>query len=275
MRDYLLSVVIPSLGGDLTETLDSIFTSRISQPIEVIICLPNISHTIKNISNYHNHNLRIIYSEQYGQVYQRIVGFTESKGEYVLQLDDDILLNKDCLMRLVSTLEILPKNSCISPCLFNIDGSPMYGQKKSGILSVYYRLINGKLGYQPGGITRAGTNFGVNPTETTKELLQVDWQPGGCVLHRKENLILSDYYPNKGKAYCEDLIHSFLLRKSGVSLFVDTKAKCATLLNSRLSFFKDLMADYRARRYFVKLANLSVVRMWLHYIVYVVRFLKL
>jgi len=272
MRDYLLSVVIPSLGGDLTETLDSIFTSRISQPIEVIICLPNISHTIKNISNYYN--LRIIYSEQYGQVYQRIAGFRESKGEYVLQLDDDILLNKDCLRRLVRTLEILPKNSCISPCLFNIDGSPMYGQKKSGILSVYYQLINGKLGYKPGGITRAGTNFGVNPNEISERLIQVDWQPGGCVLHHKENLILYDYYPNKGKAYCEDLIHSFLLRESGVSLFVDTKAKCTTLLNPRLSFLKELMADYRARRYFVKLANLSVVRMWLHYMVYVVRFLK-
>jgi len=94
------------------------------------------------------------------------------------------------------------------------------------------------------------------------------------VLHRKENLILYDYFPNKGKAYCEDLIHSFLLRESGVTLFVATDAKSTTPLNPKLSFIKELMADYRARRYFVKLANLSIVRMWLHYAVYLARSLK-
>jgi len=269
MKDFLLSVVIPSLGGDLTKTLDSIFSSRIPQNIEVIICLPNISHTVNNISNYHL--ARIIYSEQYGQVYQRIVGFKESKGDYVLQLDDDILLGKNCLSKLVSKLEKLPENSCISPCLYNVDGSPMFVKKKTGILSFYYRLINGKQGYKPGAITLAGTNFGVNPTEISESIIQVDWQPGGCVLHHKENLILVDYYPIKGKAYCEDLIHSFLLRKSGVALYVDTDAKCTTPLNLRLSLIRELANDFKARLYFVKMANLSISRMLLHYIVYIIR----
>jgi len=266
-----ISVVIPSLGGDLCQMLDTLYLSGI-QPNEVIICLPNDSHTFENIDHYEN--LKVVYAERYGQVYQRAVGFKASKGDYVLQLDDDILLDKDCLGRLLTTLEQLPKKSSVSPCLFDIDGSPMYREKKSGVLSIYYWLINGNLGYKPGGISQAGTNFGVNPTETTEELIQVDWQPGGCVLHRKENLVLIDYYPNKGKAYCEDLIHSFLLRKSGVSLFTDINAKCYTPLNPRLSLH-GLSADYSARRYFVKLANLSIVRMWLHYVVYVIRSLKL
>jgi len=267
----MISVVIPSLGGDLTDTLDSLNMGSI-QPDEVIVCLPNDSHTIKNSSNYSK--LKVIYSYRYGQVYQRIVGFKESKGDYVLQLDDDIVLDQDCLNRLVSTLEKLPKNSCISPCLFKIDGTPMYEKKKTGIMALYYRLINGKQGYRSGSITLAGTNFGVNPNEISERLIPVDWQPGGCVLHRKENLILYDYFPNKGKAYCEDLIHSFLLRESGVTLFVATDAKSTTPLNPKLSFIKELMADYRARRYFVKLANLSIVRMWLHYAVYLARSLK-
>lgn len=266
-----ISVVIPSLGGDLCPMLDTLYLSKV-QPDEVIICLPNDSHTIENINYYEN--LKVVYAERYGQVYQRAVGFKVAKGDYVLQLDDDILLDKDCLGRLLGTLEQLPTKSSVSPCLFNVDGSPMYQQKKNGVLSIYYRLINGKLGYQPGGITQAGTNFGVNPSETTEDLLQVDWQPGGCVLHRKENLILSDYYPNKGKAYCEDLIHSYLLRQSGVTLFVVTQAKCTTPLNPRLSLMKELVPDFKARRYFVKLANLSMVRMWVHYLVYVVRSLK-
>ena len=269
--DDFLSVVIPSLGGDLCATLDSLYKGQ-TIPDEVVICLPNDSHIVENISNYKN--LKVIYANRYGQVFQRSFGFKEARGNYVLQLDDDILLDKDCLGNLQSTIKQLPKKSSVAPCLYNVNGSPMYQQEKSGVLSIYYGLINGKLGYQPGGITRAGTNFGINPTETKEELLQVDWQPGGCVLHRKENLVLIDYYPNKGKAYCEDLIHSFLLRESGVSLFVDTNAKCSTPLNPRLSI-KELIADYSARRYFVKLSNLSIVRMLLHYVVYIVRSLYL
>jgi hypothetical protein len=46
---------------------------------------------------------------------------------------------------------------------------------------------------------RAGTNFGVNPNDTEQDIVKVDWQPGGCVLHKQEELILQDYYPNKGK----------------------------------------------------------------------------
>jgi len=266
-----ISVVVPSLGGDLRRIIDSVNRGSMI-PSEIIVCLPNNSHTVESVD--HCDNLKVIYAGRYGQVYQRAVGFKAAKGDYVLQLDDDILLDKGCLERLLCALEQLPEKTSVSPCLFNVNGLPMYQQKKTGILSIYYRLINGKLGYQPGAITQAGTNFGVNPAETKEDLIQVDWLPGGCVLHRKENLILIDYYPNKGKAYCEDLIHSYLLRQSGIALFVDTRAKCTTPLNPRLSLMKDLVPDIKARHYFVKLANLSIVRMWIHYVVYVVRFLK-
>jgi glycosyltransferase involved in cell wall biosynthesis len=42
-------------------------------------------------------------------VYQRIVGFKHAKGDYVLQLDDDILLNNRCLERLVISLDLVNK----------------------------------------------------------------------------------------------------------------------------------------------------------------------
>jgi len=271
MEDCMLSVVVPSLGGDLCDTLDSVNAGSI-YPDEIIICLPNDTHSVKDALKYKN--LVVVYAEQYGQVYQRIVGFKYAKGDCVLQLDDDILLDRGCLEQLIASLKKLPESSTVSPCLFNINGKPLYESKKDGLLSIYYRLINGKTGHKSGGITLSGTNFGVNPSEVARKLIEVDWQPGGCVLHRKENLILSDYYPSKGKAYCEDLIHSHLLRHSGVKLFVDTHAKCTTPLNPTLSIGKEIVPDFKARLYFVKLANLSIARMLIHYMVYVVRSLK-
>jgi GT2 family glycosyltransferase len=61
-----------------------------------------------------------------------------AKGDYVLQLDDDILLNNRCLERLVISLEELPEHSAVSPCLFNINGESLYESKKTGYKD--YRL---------------------------------------------------------------------------------------------------------------------------------------
>ena len=263
-----ISVVIPSLGGDLCDTLDSINSSSV-YPDEVIVCLPNDSHSVKNADRYEN--LTVIYAGRYGQVYQRIVGFHQAKGDYIYQSDDDILLDNQCLEKLVSSLKGLPKASTVSPCLFNINGEPFYKNSKTTLLATYYYLVNGRHGYKPGGVTLAGTNIGVNPSDVTSNLVKVEWQPGGCVMHRRENLVLEDFYPYKGKAYCEDLIHSFLLRKAGVGLFVNTHAKCTEFLNPRPSLLNELVPDFKIRLYFVNMADLSKVRMLIHYMIYIIR----
>jgi len=268
----MISVVIPSLGGDFCETLDSVNAGSI-RPDEIVVCLPNDTHSVKDALRYKN--LVIVYAEQYGQVYQRIVGFKHAKGDYVLQLDDDMLFDNRCLENLVTSLNELPKASAISPCWFDAIGRSYYQSKRTGLKSFYYYLINGKSGYQPGGISLAGTNFGINPDEMKVGLNKVEWQAGGCVLHRKENLILEEFYPYKGKAYCEDLIHSFLLRELGVDLFMDTRARCSAPLKPKLSLLKEIVPDFKIRLYFVKMAKLSVTRMLIHYIVYIMRSIKL
>ena len=120
-------------------------------------------------------------------------------------------------------------------------------------------------------ISLAGTNFGINPSEVESDFLNLDWQPGGCVLHKKENLILKDFYPYRAKAYSEDLIHSFLLRQSGTSLFVVMKASCMTDLNQRLSIRKEIISDFKAKLYFVRMADLSISRMLIYYMIYVMK----
>jgi glycosyltransferase involved in cell wall biosynthesis len=263
-----ISVVIPSLGGDLCDILDSINSSSV-YPDEVIVCLPNHSHFVKNANRYEN--LTVIYAERYGQVYQRIVGFHQARGDYIFQADDDILLDKQCLEKLVNSLEELPKASTISPCVFDIHGEPFYKNSNTILLATYYYLVNGRHGYKPGGVTLAGTNIGVIPSDVTSNLVKVEWQPGGCVMHRRENLVLEDFYPYKGKAYCEDLIHSFLLRQAGVGLFVNTHAKCTAFLNPRPSLLNELVPDFKIRLYFVNMADLSKVRMLIHYMIYIIR----
>ena len=73
----MISVVIPSLGGDLCDTLDSINAGSIC-PDEIIVCLPNDTHSVKDELKYKS--LEVVYAEQYGQVYQRIVVLSTQKA---------------------------------------------------------------------------------------------------------------------------------------------------------------------------------------------------
>ncbi len=264
----MLSVVIPSLGGDLGDTLSSLNSGTLA-PNEIIICLPNNKHSVDELIKYEN--TFVIYAENYGQVIQRICGFKKAKNPYVLQLDDDIILAPDCLELLMLTMKNTKVSSAVSPCWFSIkDNTPLHQSKRNGlIMSLYYWIINGNTGYKSGKVSLAGTNFGVNPEEVRERVVSVDWQPGGCILHEKPNLVLDNYYPFNGKAYCEDLVHSFFLRKSGISLIVNTQAVCMTNINPRLDLKKEILSNIKQRMYFVKLANLSIPRMYFYYVTYI------
>jgi len=266
----MLSIVIPSLGGNLCATLESLNSGTIV-PDEIIICLPNRRHSVSNLNKYTN--TLVIYSNRYGQVFQRICGFKRSHGDQVLQLDDDVIVFPDCLELLINTINSTKKSISVSPCWYDsADRMPLHKRKQSGFLmSLYYWLVNGNRGYRSGEVSLAGTNFGINPHEIIEKNVNVDWQPGGCVLHDKNNLILEDYYPYKGKAYSEDLIHSYLLKQSGTILVANTDAICMTHINPRLQLRKELVPEYRARKYFVNLAHLSITRMFIYYVIYVIR----
>jgi len=59
-----------------------------------------------------------------------------------------------------------------------------------------------------------------------KNTEEVQWLAGGCILHHRENLIIDDFFPFSGKAYCEDLIHSTLLRNNNVRMWVTKNVVC-------------------------------------------------
>ena len=90
-----ISVVIPTIGSrNLKKTLNSISTSSVKVN-EIIISLPSDSNSDKN--NYESYrNLKFHISQFKGQVAQRIEGFKIAKNDLVVQLDDDIVLEKKC-----------------------------------------------------------------------------------------------------------------------------------------------------------------------------------
>lgn len=268
-----LSAIIATLGGDsLQATIDSLNQSSI-KPNEIIIAIPaGFEERVANISA---ENVQILVTHSIGQVSQRCEGFSAAKYDFILQCDDDIILAKKCIEELMVASNIMGNECACAASLFFVNSNKsVYHQTKKGLISkLYYALLNGREGYKEGIVTKAGTEIGVDITEkTVQDIIPVEWLPGGFVLHRRENLILKNFYPHAGKAYSEDLFHSFELRKKGISLFVVKEAKAwiddprNKPLPSFNSFFKNLFKDFEARKTYIKLSDRSLSRSYFFYL---------
>ena len=222
-----VSVVIPTLGGASVWDTIACLNSGTLVPEEILICIPEAEAS--RVEGRGVANVRVLVTDVRGQVAQRARGFRAARCPLVLQLDDDIMLDADCLERLVEFLGA-QRHLAVGPALYD-RATGQYrsflardpGSKPGLAESVLYWAINGSHGYQPGQIGRAGVNMGVPAAGDFRNLA---WLPGGCVLHRREELELSDFYPFPGKAFAEDLFHSRLLTGKGITLARCGAAKC-------------------------------------------------
>ncbi|MCZ2473341.1 glycosyltransferase family 2 protein [Aquirufa ecclesiirivi] len=279
MTNYL-SVVIATLGGDsLQATIDSLNQSSI-KPDEIIIAIPFGFE--ERVAHIKAENVQVLVTQSRGQVSQRCEGFKVCKGEYVIQLDDDFILETDCIFNLLDTLKQLDKKSACAPAFYFLEtGISAYYQPLplSRLKKLFYFLINGVRGYQEGEISQAGTEIGIYPENQREKIVKTQWLPGGMVLHHRDNLIIDNYFHFIGKAYSEDLFHSFELRKVGVSLYVVLNAK-AWINDPRLgiklstnNWFKSIKRDYLIRTHLVKMMNKNLFRMNLYYVIIAISFL--
>lgn len=271
---YSLSVVIATLGGEsLRGTIEQLNRGTVV-PDEILVCIPE--EDAYKVATFSIPNVRVIKTDQRGQVAQRIAGFHRAGGKYIMQLDDDVMVDEYCIERLVDVLASSSGNYAVSPALRHIETDrSVYSKwsKNKIVRQMYYFLINGDEGYKPGTVTKAGTEIGVDPDLSDVMHHDVDWLPGGCVVHCRNNLVLSNYYPYSGKAYCEDMYHSRCLRAMGVKMLIASEA-IAWIVDSRnekVSFWnwwKELLREYSTRRHYLSATANNY--MWMH-IYYIIR----
>ena len=260
-----LSVVIPTLGGiELACTIKSLQSGTV-RPMEILICMPESSELLADIDL--SDNVEIIRTKKKGQVYQRATGFIAAKGDFVLQIDDDVFLEKDTIEKLIHCLNGSNEKIAVTPAYLwiNTDISAFESNRATILRKFYDWIMNGKYGYQPGSISLSGVGFGLNFNDNIQEKTQSEWLPGGCILHRSDNLVTKDYFPFPGKAYSEDLIHSFLLSENGVKLYVCNKAVAYIEPIFYPDSLIELYKQYRATKYVASLRGKGFVRLHLFY----------
>lgn len=216
-----ISIVIATNNPKLINIFLNNLFSNSTLPSEIIIVIPLSKEHLFNFSNKYIENIKIFKSPHENQVIQRIEGFTIAKYDYVLQIDDDIIYKSEAVNILLNNLKY-HENACIGPSISDKDKINTWMNNPELFNSKLYTLIsylnNGKKKYESGRFSLAGINM--NFDSNLKNKYEVDWLPGGCILHQKKNLILDNYYPyNSGKSFSEDLFHSKELLKKGIKLF--------------------------------------------------------
>ena len=281
-----ITVVIPSIGNrDLIPTLRSIDQSSVKVD-EIIISVPD-KVSISNDKFRNFKNVIVLNSKVKGQVAQRIEGFKIAKNDYVVQMDDDIILEKHCL-ELMYVFIRNNHNTAISAHFHDMKLKKSIYSKvdnrsfsNSFFLSkfrdkIYNKIKMGNNNYQNGDISISGFETYPNFQEFSEPFIS-GWIPGGCVMHLKKNLILSNFFPFQGKAYCEDLFHSIALKNNNIKLYYHTNAKAfleiENIKSSFKNYIKHLRADFQIRKKLVEQNKLSKSRMYLVYIIKTISYL--
>lgn len=254
-----LSVVIATLGGAwLQKTIDSLLSGS-KVPEEILICIPE-GHA-HNVESLASDVVKVIATEVKGQVKQRAYGFTKVSQPLVLQLDDDILLEKDALQNMVHHLLRLGKGNVIGPVYYGQKSNRCIHALQTGFSALPKNLFDCLICAAPWGtkkmgvVTSIGLNYGVDDHFCKEEFKRTEWIPGGCVLSFKEDLVLQDFFPFTGKAYCEDIYHSFFRTQAGTRLWVAPRIK-VFIEEPEPEFSKNAVEKVIAiRRYFLKLIN--------------------
>ena len=184
LQPYPMTVVIATLGGDsLKGTIEALNRGSIV-PDEILICIPaNEAHKVQNLSY---RNVKVLVTDCRGQVAQRAIGFQNASHDVVMQLDDDILVDEHCIEHLLKTLKKCGSKVAVAPSLMSLStGESVYKKPERNkiLLKIYYWIMNGSAGYQPGKIDKSGSAVGVDTKNANKESFDVEWVAGCCVMH--------------------------------------------------------------------------------------------
>lgn len=255
-------MVIATIGSPLLRQTIERLNAGTLVPAEILVCVTNAGAV--RMDELPFDNARVVVCERKGQVSQRLVGFANAQYEFVLQLDDDMQVDEHCVELLTSALVSLGPDAAVAPTLvYAKSGAPVYKLQGAAAPSWAQRRLHGPAITTPGRITRAGLNAPLDFSGSGELVNRSEWLPGGCVLHSRANLMHAEYYPFPGKAYGEDVIHSVLLARHGIRLYVVRDAICGMERapdghSSVGSFLHEMRAEWRWRRHLVSLTSGSV-----------------
>jgi hypothetical protein len=209
--------------------LDSI-QKNIVNPKEVIICGTHESD-ISSVSEelLIKNNVSFIVSEFANQIYQRNIALSKVNTTYILQLDDDLILDSNVIgnyCRHFSGPGSNKKVVCGFPVLPNGQHMSFYRVKNlyqsSKFIRLFFKIMNGFEELRNMSILKSGRIFPLVLDD--QENIEPEWLHS-CLMFHKDAIgkkpITSSENNNGGKGYYEDVFFTLSLREKGFKLILD------------------------------------------------------
>ncbi len=252
-----VSIVIPTLGEKkiikVVHFLNKNKTFKIS---EIILSIPrNKYNYVKSITKNVD-NVKLVCNEKKSQVLQRINGFKSAKENNVLQLDDDTFISCEDINLLKKKIFGINKKISVAPIFKNFSNEYLHKRKNNFLYNIHFYiliLIFGSIKkiHNYGIFDNSLISFKGNDTyKSLSNSTKLDWTLGACLLHKKKNLILKNYYPFLGKSFFEDVLHCLELKSKGINLYLIKKASAYCKREESIRNFNDLINYLRAVKFF-------------------------
>ena len=260
-----IDVVIPTLNGKkIFKTIESL-NLGILKP-KKIICIYYYKFDFQKIKKIFK-NVLFIKSNIKNQVEQRILGYDYVNSNFILQLDDDIILDKKTLLNLYKSKMKLGEKSIVGPVFLDLDGKSIHNLETNTrfFSNIYkYLICDAKYGEKKiGTITSLGVAYGVN-IKINKKIVRTQWLPGGCILFSRDILKKNfDIFKFEGKSYCEDVFFSLQREIFFFKHFVVTNSVVYTDKSNEKFIFKDFISEIKIRKYLLKYTKGNQIRFYL------------
>lgn len=241
MLNNQISVIIATLGRyNMSTLVRTLGDSNIIK--KIYISVP--SNAIKPQLKFNCKKVQIVSNPYRHQVLQRLAPLNLIDTKYILYLDDDVYFNKYFLFNLVREKILKGNNSVIGPVYYDKKKNKIHSNNltfRSFLKKIYHFFLffTTMTSKRMGKVSDAGTCYGVDPDFINSSNTEVDWLPGGCILINKNKMVKKNYFKSFGKAFCEDLILSFLLKQKGIKIFITKNCKLYTDAPQALKSKKD------------------------------------
>ena len=252
-----VSIVIPTLGqAKIIKILRHLNQNSNFKISEIILSIPrNKYNHVKSITKTID-NVKLVCNTKKSQVLQRINGFKEAKEKDVLQLDDDIFISCKDINLLKKKVFGINKKIAVAPIFKTLSNKYLHNRKNSFLYNIHCYIITLFFGSIK-KINKFGTfdncliSFKGNSCyENLEDSTKVEWTLGGCLMHKKKNLILKNYYPFLGKSFFEDVLHSLEIKAKGVDLYLIKNAFAYCKREESITDFYDLINYIKAVKFF-------------------------
>lgn len=271
-----LSLVIASHKGSkkLINLLNSIILGK-SIPKEIIIVCSTDEYNkyIFNLKKFNKiFNIIILKSKIKNQIYQRQIGLAKARNDYILQLDDDLTLDKNTIKLLyenvnkshfkkIFCLNLIDKNK--NP----LDSRWSYYYRHYTSFKVALYFLNGYKKIQPNTIIKSG-----RPIPSFKKNYRYEWLNSSLCFHKNA---MKDYkfFDTVGKAYYEDIFtsHSFLVQ--GYELKKITNSILIHPKTNQIDFNEHLKA-FQNQKIIVKTFKKNIILLYFDFLIFSLFFIQ-